>query len=237
MNTIDERRVRERIDNFIQNDGQTNIYVEAPSQEAIAKILHGRYMDEEVNLGPISSLIISKPSTIMTGLHLPGIARAFWRTKYQLERIGLEGEMITSLARTWMSARHYERHPEDNPRGLRRLFLPRFWFQSPQEYLDKLFLEYSQKAYDWLQEERPLEQSDLKNMHAIVGLYLLDRYNEAHPTTARKAPLDEFVAEQIRKVPNGIIEGLGSGGKGGGVKWVNGESSRYSIDCRRARIE
>lgn len=225
---IDKEKVRERIDNFIQNDGQTNIYVQAPSKELVGKMFYAQdRMDGEVkNFYPVSrfvfSKILTKPSGYASGRMLIDLNRKFFRTSYQLERLSIEGRLIISLAETWMSARYYEKHPEDNPKGLRRLFSPKFWFQSPQEWLDKVFEENSQKAYEWLQEERPLEQCDLKNMFAIGGFYLIDMHNRS-PKTTQQAPIDEFVSEQIRKVPKGIIEGISSKNDKGGFKLVNGE--------------
>ncbi|MBS3153436.1 hypothetical protein J4426_02645 [Candidatus Woesearchaeota archaeon] len=231
---IDKAKVERTIDRFIQNDGE-KIYVEAPSISAITAILYGREMDKQYGKpiilpSAISDALISKPSTIMTALPLREMTRIRFRTEYQLDKISLEGQLIISLPITWEGARQFEKHPEEaGMGGLRKLFSPRFWFQTPQEYLDKEFSESLQRAYEWLQEERPLEQCDLKNRYAIVGLYLLNRYNEA-PTTTQKAPLDEVVAKQVRRVPSEIIEELGSRGKKRKIKLVNGQTI-VDMDC------
>jgi len=165
---IDKARVERTIERFIQNDGQFNIYVEAPPLRAIAEILYARHMDKELESNPtvlprvLSNAIFSKPSTIMTGLHLPKMARVLWRTEYQLKRLKCKGQLILWLAKTWDVARYYEEHPEEEASGLRKLFSPSSWFQSSQEFLDKHFLKSLHGAYQWIQEQNPLEQSDLK---------------------------------------------------------------------------
>jgi hypothetical protein len=88
--------------------------------------------------------------------------------------------------------------------------------------MDKEFETALQMAYGWLEEGRPLEQCDLKNFRAISGLDTLEKYNKTtNETTTRPAPLDEFVAEQIRRVPQELIERAFK--KEPDLKWVNGE--------------
>ncbi len=225
---IDEAKVERSIERFIQNEGE-DIYVEAPSLKSVTDNLYGREMDKQyrepiILPSIVSNALISKPPTIMTALHLPEMVRIKFRTEYQLEKIGMEAHyFITPLSRIWSTARYWGKNPL---KGLKKVC---FWNWGAQKSLDKQFKKNLQTAYQWLQEERPLEQCDLKNMHAILGLYLLNKYNEA-PTTTQKAPLDEVVAKQVRRVPNEIIENLGGRGKKGEIKLVNGKTI-VNINC------
>lgn len=239
---IDRTKVERTIERFIQNDGQVNIYVEAPSLESISTPLWFKTLNPRLRARNSSLFHMLMPSTVPTTLQLKIAAdcisnikngkqiisslpmmemqRIKFRIDYQLEKIKIQGQMILWLSQTWDSIKYFKEHPEKEAIGLRKLFSPRFWFQSKQEYLHKLFSETLGWAYEWLQEQDPLEQRDLKNARAIFGIDIL---NNQRTEITQKAPIDEFVAEQIRRIPYKVIEKTYEREKNG-IKWVNGET-------------
>ena len=146
------------------------------------------------------------------------MARIQFRTDYQLDKIKCEGKLILWLAKTWDSARYFENHPKEEAKGWKRLISPSLWFQSSQEFLDRDFSKSLPRAYDWIQEQTLSEQRDLKNWYAIQGFHILEGYNQ-RPETKQRAPLDEFVAEQVRRIPQKILEKEQTRS----VKWANRE--------------
>lgn len=227
---IDRERVRERINKFIQNDGEVNIYVEAPSKEIVGGWLKFNKWEPRGILDNVAlavgmtaaapGIILAKNAVYNKSRMRAEIDRKYFRTECQLKRFKIEGELIRLMTDSWKVARHYEEYPEDNPRWLWRVFYPRLWFQSPQQWMDKEFEDALWRAHEWLQENRPLEQCDFKNQSAIFGFSLLNGYNNL-PTTTRKAPLNEFVAEEIRRIPQEIIDK--SYKNEWNFKWVNGD--------------
>ena len=199
---INREKVIRRIDNFIKNDGQSNVYVKAPSLEIIARTIYAHEVtDKEVasaidlQLSATSAVgsalfsFSSKPSTYPTLMSAIEINKVCSRAQYQKFLCSLKAIEVLSLATAWNVARQRE-HP---PKGIEKLFS---WIPGSIESFYKSFLKGKQRAYEWLQEERPLEQCDIKNGYAIIGFNLINRYNK-NPINTQKAPIDEFVAEQI----------------------------------------
>jgi len=226
---IDREKVRERIDNFIQNDGQVNIYVKAPSSDVIARDVYSREVIDKKVASAIDSQFpatravgsalfsfSSKPSTYPMLMSAIEMNRVLFRASYQYDKLNIQLKYdILQMLPYWRIARDCEDNP---PKGIiGKLFS---WTLGSQEYWDKCFLKNRQKAYEWLQEGRPLEQCDIQNKYAILGINLINRYNQ-RPEISRKVPLDEFVAEQIRRVPEETIDK--SFERELGFKWVNGE--------------
>lgn len=201
---IDKEKVRERINRFIRNEGKSNVYVDAPSQELIEKMLYAKSLDETIPY-PIlfPKTLLSKPSDYpLAKAHL-NIRQALCRTDYQIWKIGIEGMMMGLMAKDWELGRYYENHPEKKLNFSERLSNIFSGVKTLQQLCDKRFFAQINKAYAWLQEGNPLEQCDLKNLYALNGL---DSLNKMPERISPKPPLDEFVSEQISKIPPEIID-------------------------------
>ncbi len=225
---IDKEKVRERIDNFIGNGDRTNFYVRAPSRELIERVLYSReVLDDKYKPIFAPKVLLSKPSDYPVAKANININKVLFRADYQIAKIGIGAEKLAFMFKAWNQARYYENHPEKKFGILEKLFFPPFWGKTLQQFWDKVFVTQLQRAYEWLQEDNPLEQCDLKNRYAINGLNLLCEYNQ-WPEHTQKAPLDEFVAEQIKGIPEKIIEKVVRTELD--FKWVYGEKI-VDMDC------
>ena len=225
---VDKEKVKERIDHFIRNDGKTNIYVNAPDIKTVANYL--RFEDQKEYLPSLLKLGGSCAPGAMPALVADfskakitvGLNRDLFSTEYKCHLIEARARyVITPLYRIWNTARYWEENPL---KGLKKVC---FWNWGAQKSLDKQFRKNLQTAYQWLQEEEPLEQCDFKNNHAIFGLNLLNIFNKSHPTI-KPAPLNEFVAEQIETIPEEVIDKTLKGKLD--FKWVNGKRI-INMDC------
>lgn len=227
---IDREKVTRRIDNYIQNRGEINIYAKAPSEESIVRALYAhQVLDEKYGpCFPISKALFSQPSAYSTSLSILEVNRTLFRTSFQLDKLRIQGLGVIFISADWIAGRYYEQNPEEGFGFLERLanvFIPNKWGKSPKQIYDERFRVKLQRGYEWLQEDRPLEQCDYKNRDAIIGFDCLDKCSKAPSLAMMSTPLDDFVAEQIRRIPKSMTENSNIN-----FKWVNGEKI-VDMDC------
>lgn len=188
---LDREKVRERINYFIENKGRTNVYVRAPDQEVFGRFLYAReVLDKEIYYLPVIQSPPSAFPTAMMAREMNFVERDFKHAEYIMM---LAKNIVNGMPFVdFREARELEAKAKKGLRG----YLDR-WLA--KQY-DKNYRRGIQRAYNWLQEDQLLEQCDLKNLFAILGLKQIDVFNREVPE-AMRAPIDEFVVEQVRRVP------------------------------------
>lgn len=224
---IDREKVRKNIEKFIENKGNVSIYVEAPRENIAARYFYykDRGIDPLKQVKRVIPTVVHDPKDYADARMSCEVNGRLFGTSWQLDLLFAKSHTIINLWEIWNYARQCEDHPEINRWGWKRLFSPSCWFRTPQEVFDKVYPKALSIAYDWLQEDRPLWQSDLKNKFAIQGITLLNDHNKS-PKYPKKAPLDKFVAEQVARIPESAI----SSDKEVLFKWVRGDRV-VPMDC------
>lgn len=221
---IDREKVRERVNYFIENSGRVNIYIGAPKKEVLEKFLYAReVLDKEIYHIPI---IQSSPSAFPTAM----MAREmnFLRKDFN------HAEYITILAKNLVNGMPFVDFKEARELEVKaRKGLKGYWDRWLAKQYDKNYRRGIQRAYDWLQENQLLEQCDLKNLFAMFGIKQIDAFNRKVPETMR-APIDEFVVEQVRRVPEKLLE-KPFGDREIMYKWLR-EDQTFDFECPMSEI-
>ena len=237
-NRIDKEKVERTIDRVIRNDGADNfIYLRMGSLDSVGRICEINELKREFAEGqpfcggrlPYAGSQYYMCAAVATILNTEPY------TKKEIERfvlpyinIPIESPLFSSLIHyedlfpvhdgffnevgplgiSFRQARYYEQHPGEEIKGLKRLFLPQNWinYYSNQKFQDKRFLNGLKLAYDWVQEQDIFNQRDYKNRASIFGFSQLNKIlkNQNIP----KPPIDEFVLEQVNRIPDSILGGI-----------------------------
>src|SRR3989344_7977720 len=211
---IDREKVRERVNYFIENNGRINVYIGAPKKEVFERFLYAHeVLDKEPRLIPRFILPPTAYSTAKMAIEMNYVKRDFLNVEY-----------IAMLAKDIMGGMPFvdfreARELEAKARKGLRCYFDR-WLA--KQY-NKNYRREMQRAYDWLQEDQLLEQCDIKNLFAMFGVKRIDIFNREVPE-AMRTPIDEFVIEQVRRVPEKLLE-KPFGDREITYKWIKGDQS------------
>ena len=199
VNEIDYRKIEERVSFLIENKGNVSFYVPVPDR------FRDKSPTDEVK-------IVSK-------FEADGVN--FWRHAH-MSALDAFINRIMHLTVMWTGARFYENNPLSVLSKMKRPYL---WFRNTGRYFDHQFEKLQGEAYKGLQECEPLQQADIKDLVSAYALHQLDLYNQDH--SHQPAPLDAFVAEQVRRIPSEVLDKVYGGHS---FRWVYGDGRTVAYE-------